>query len=480
MSKAASYIALLLGIIACAAVFIDRANRQSAIDRAMRQREAQLVQRYARMIQDVADEVNNSTEARQAATIEEALKLLREAITTQRILLINRQAPREPAEETSRSPSAAETSSDQSPLPAHSHDSVMNSSTRSRRLMSVNAIPAKEASAPAAQLPGQIAIAVDYDGNKEIALINSDGSGLTRLTDNPADDRDPSWSPDGQRIAFASDRSGHYQVYTMNSSGSDVVQLTQLSGNNHMPLWSPDDRHVAFISSQPDKSDLDVIELSGRNLNRLNSFPLVDADSVLAGLLIGGAPMWSRDGTRMAFTELHAESTSVVLVRSDGRGQRIEIPDARAPSWSPDGRQIAFIRNSSAYVATSVGSGIRRVLNENRGIAPVDSAPCWSPNGRLLMFTSGRETAEKANTDVYICDIDTGRLMRLTESRGFDLGLGWSPDGSRITFASDRDGRFRLYSMNADGQGVVQLTKEPTEIEASWRPIAATQVIAGR
>lgn len=480
MSKAASYIALLLGIIACAAVYIDHANQQAVINRAMRQREAQLVQRYARMIQDVADEVNHSTEARQAATIEEAINLLREAITTERILLISRQAPRESAEQTPRSPSAAESSSDQSPPSAHDHDSAMNSSTRPRRLMSAKSIPAQQVSAPAAQLPGQIAIAVDYDGNKEIALINSDGSGLTRLTRDPADDRDPSWSPDGQRIVFASDRGGHYQVYTMNSSGGNVVQLTHLSGNNHMPLWSPNGRHIAFVSSQPDRSDLEVIELTGKNLYQLNSLPMVNADSALAALLIGGAPAWSPDGTRMAFTEQRADATFVVLVRPDGRGQRIEIPDARAPSWSPDGRQIAFIRNFSVFVANSEGNGARRVLNEKRAITPVDSAPCWSPNGKRLMFTSSRQGSAKVDSDVYACDIDTGQLVRLTESRGFDLGLGWSPDGSQITFASDRDDRFRLCTMNADGRGVVQLTTKATEIEASWRPIAAIQVIAGR
>ena len=75
-------------------------------------------------------------------------------------------------------------------------------------------------------LKGQIAIVSDRDGNPEIYVMNIDGSGITRLTDNPAGDFHPAWSPDGTRIAFVSGSDGNQEIYVMGADGSDVTRLT--------------------------------------------------------------------------------------------------------------------------------------------------------------------------------------------------------------------------------------------------------------
>ena len=88
---------------------------------------------------------------------------------------------------------------------------------------------------------------LSYLGGGDIYVMNSDGSGVTQLTDNG---EDPSWSPDGRRIAFHSDRDGDSDIYVMNADGTGVVQLTDNSAGDWYPSWSPDGRRIAFVSAR--------------------------------------------------------------------------------------------------------------------------------------------------------------------------------------------------------------------------------------
>jgi Tol biopolymer transport system component len=91
--------------------------------------------------------------------------------------------------------------------------------------------------APAA---GKIAFASDRDGNIEVYVMNDDGSGQINLTNNPAEDFVPAWSPDGSRIAFMSVRDGNGEVYVMNADGSGQTNLTNSpAGADGFPAWSP-------------------------------------------------------------------------------------------------------------------------------------------------------------------------------------------------------------------------------------------------
>lgn len=88
------------------------------------------------------------------------------------------------------------------------------------------------------------------DGNKELYVIGADGTGLTRLTTSPGTDTFPHWSPLGDRIVFASDRTGDFEIFTVRPDGSAVRQLTHSPGLDMHPVWSPDGKWICFASAR--------------------------------------------------------------------------------------------------------------------------------------------------------------------------------------------------------------------------------------
>jgi dipeptidyl aminopeptidase/acylaminoacyl peptidase len=86
---------------------------------------------------------------------------------------------------------------------------------------------------------GRIAFVSNRDGNPEIYVMNADGSGVTRLTNNPAEEWMPAWSPDGTRIAFVSGRDGNYEIYLTIADGRGQINLTNNPADDGTPAWSP-------------------------------------------------------------------------------------------------------------------------------------------------------------------------------------------------------------------------------------------------
>ncbi len=101
-----------------------------------------------------------------------------------------------------------------------------------------------------------VAFASTRDVNSEIYKVDKNGKNLIRLTDDPAADYTPAWSPDGSRIAFVSRRDGFTNLYFMDADGKNVIQLTKHMSTIELPSWSPDSKMIAFAADFETSRDI--------------------------------------------------------------------------------------------------------------------------------------------------------------------------------------------------------------------------------
>lgn len=218
-------------------------------------------------------------------------------------------------------------------------------------------------------------------------------------------------------IAFTQGRA----LLVMRPDGTGVRTLVagrRLNASD--PVWSPDGSRIAFFRSDIEETGIYVVGRDGRGLRRLGS---------------GWSPSWSPDGSRIAFGDGPGQTSAIFTMRADGSDRR-QLTRPRvvfdsSPDWSPDGRRIAFVRDNDrlAFVHVMKADGSNRFRLVRGG------APRWSPDGRRLAFVAGDRGG------VSVMDADGRRLRRLATTPRYlrqlethDGSPTWSPDGRRLAF----------------------------------------------
>jgi Tol biopolymer transport system component len=267
--------------------------------------------------------------------------------------------------------------------------------------------------APAVE--GGIAFASLRDGNWEIYVMNADGTGQTRLTNNSVFDQEPAWSPDGKKIAYWSFSARNNEIYVMNADGSARTRLTNHRGTDGAPAWSPDGQRIAFNALRTENWEIYVMGADGSDPTNLTNDPADDF-----------YPDWSPDGQYIAFDAFGTDDSEIYVMDADG------------------------------FVVTNLTNHPAR-----------DTFPEWSPDGQQIAFTTDRD----GNLEIYVMNADGTGLTNLTNNPADDIFPSWSSDGRRIAFESERDGNWEIYVMNADGSGATNLTNNPAfDKFPDWSP----------
>ena len=267
----------------------------------------------------------------------------------------------------------------------------------------VTVCPQSSPPPPCATNCDKIVFVSNRDGNDEIYTCNADGSNVTRLTNDPAADGQPVWSPDGTRIAFIkTDYTYMGNIYIMNADGSNPVQKT-FSGQCIHPSWSPDGNKIAYCGNQWNYS-IEIVDLTSGSVSTLYWYGSV----VTFGSSVDPSPAWSPDGTKIAFDSdgLAWDFISdIFTICPNGGNLSLLTPqffndyDYWKPAWSPDGSKLSVtifpmgyqggvISPASIGVMNPDGTGLTIIITGNMGSYSSVTKTSWSPDGERIAYTS--------------------------------------------------------------------------------------------
>jgi Tol biopolymer transport system component len=387
----------------------------------------------------------------------------------------------------------------------------------------------------AAVSDGRIAFAGVGETTWNIYTIEPEGGHLTmltNLTDQVADD--PAWSPDGERIAYVvRESSGASDIWVINADGSGAYALTSGPGSSWGPTWSPDGSRLAYTRSAPGQAD--QIWIVGADGSNPRAFTYCDPPECVQD----GSPAWSPDGSRIAFVRVSGagaiipvsvfiwpaedsgpkpeaieldsttwasdlawspDASTLAFTRSTSAGASSGLwrmdadgsdlgplgdqPSARSPSWSPDGREIAFTapagpERETIYVMSADGTGVRKLP----GIPANAGSPSWQPilpdrsvpapvspmaNGPIYFRVGGADGGSRIES---ILPGGTGRHVVFPDGGPVHYTrIDFSPDGTRIAFDNFLEGKYGIETADPDGADVVRLTDGVNDSWASWSP----------
>ena len=258
------------------------------------------------------------------------------------------------------------------------------------------------------------------DGNREVYMMNPDGSEQVNLTQHPARDAGGVWSPTGEQILFVSDRGGVRDLYVMDADGTNVRRVfkKKIRAQRYAATWSPDGKQFAYnyLDWDPRKSGL-----------YLGTF----GEEAVEPLPYGHSPEWSPDGSEIACSVSHALGSRLTFINVDTRGREQPLPDKTlqwqsTPCWSVTGDRLAISGNKHPIPAI-----LDRDLHE-----------AWNDK-----FT------------VFILNRDGTGLRQLVEEAGPGAGpSALSPDGSEVVYTQEINGQGQIFKLDINSGVRTQLT----------------------
>ena len=260
-------------------------------------------------------------------------------------------------------------------------------------------------------------------------------------------------------LAFYSDRDGFKEIFLMDYDGHDQRRLTAHKSISMSPSWSGGGESIAYVSFFAERGPALYLAdvASGRKS------PLVTDGNMNA------SPSFSPDGRSIAFARALGANIEIFVCNRDGSNVRRLTNSGGIdtnPAWSPSGREIAFTSSRSGtpqlYGMDAEGSNLRRVTFEGA----YNDGASWSPDGTRLAYAT---RSERNRFDIALVDLVTLAARRLTAGSGSNEAPSFAPDGRRIAFTSTRAGGTQIFVLNAaDGGSVEQLTSQGSNWAPDW------------
>lgn len=263
---------------------------------------------------------------------------------------------------------------------------------------------------------GKIVFAADPDnnGNYQIYTISANGSSLTRITNNTADDRAPSWSHDKTKIVFQSYRDGNWEIYIMDANGANQTRLTTDAGTDEGPSFSPDGSTILFLSNRTGSPEMYTMSTTGGSLVRLlEDYPV--------------------------YSSVYAPSGTHILFSSNKNDSRYEI------------YTYTF---ATIPVITRITNSVNNKYNAS-----------YAPNATKIVY----QYQQNDDAEVYVMNSDGSSNFQLTDTAFFSGVPCYSADSSKIAFLTTRDGTAEIYVMTAGGAGQSALTTNMRVDFLNWK-----------
>jgi Tol biopolymer transport system component/imidazolonepropionase-like amidohydrolase len=359
-------------------------------------------------------------------------------------------------------------------------------------------------------------IAFDLQGT--IYTFPATGGTAKPLTDGMGDDRQPHWTPDGQRIVFQSYKSGNYHIWSVGKDGKDLKQHTTGPFDHREPFVAPDGKSIICSSDRNGNYDIWKLTLSTGEMTALTTN--TDHDY---------APAYSPDGKNMVFASNRTEGAGIYL-KSENEPEKLLVPTGKgvpnAPAWSADGKYVSYqvaTGSMTTLMSVEVSSGkivqlsktgddvfpfraswmldgsfmyaadgkIKRQMADGKSIQDIPfqvtltvstpiyqrktynfdgvstnvvkgiRCPVVSPDGKKVVFV--------ALGDIWLLTIGQPRPTKLTDDVYYETDPTWSPDGTKILFSSDQTGNMDLYTLELSTNKITQITKtDEDENQGSW------------
>jgi TolB protein len=248
---------------------------------------------------------------------------------------------------------------------------------------------------------------------KEIFVMDYDGASPSAITGNQSINLSPRWSPDGRLIAYTSYRNGNPDLFVLNFDSGRRDVLSAQRGLNATPGWSPDGQWLAIAMSSGGGTNLFLLPKTGGAPKPLTAGPTISV-----------SPSFSPNGRQIVFNSDRGGTPQIYIMDVDGSNlRRVTFQGSynASPRWSPRGEKIVFmcrLAGNQICLINPDGSGLQQLTSSGN-----NEDPTWSPDGRHVAFSTSRN----GRRDVYVMHADGTEQRQLTNNGRDNYLPDWSP-----------------------------------------------------